>query len=319
MTRINFTPEMIDVLTDQLDIFKPAGANDNQRVEMTGRPFLAIDPGHASEIDDAIRVSRLRGGSFLVEVAIADGSQLNGQNEVIKQAIDMRSTSYDLPHRVPMLPAKVTSVLNLQGYTSRAIVVSRRYSKDLEPSETVTIQPASIKVDNTTYARFGLHTKQTIQPHKENPLIQFQRMYRQMNGRDYISPRNIENPEIGAKFASKLVATYMVLANLAVANWAAQNQVPILYRNFDPTEYERRDQALGTYSTVSGVHTGIREAKRSDAYTHATSPLRRAVDLVNHLQIGRYLGGSELAYSKTELQELSTHFNTRTNRNREVA
>lgn len=321
MARIEFTPEIIDALADQLKMFKPDGLNDDIRADLTDRPFLAIDPANATEIDDAIRVTRHRSGSFTVEVAIADASQVIGHDQVIDDAVDMRASSYDLPFTVRMLPKSVTTNLNLEGYTARALVVSRHYTRDLEPADDVSLRPASITVNNVSYQEFGQCSRRAYDPNQEDPMIQFQRKYRQMHGREYISPRDIGDAETGAKFAYKLVATYMVLANIAVANWAEQCQVPILFRNFDPQEYENRDEiAVGTYSTTPNTHAGIKSIVAEEAtYTHATSPLRRAVDLVNHLQIGSRLGGLELPYSTAGLDKLSQHFNDRGNELKQAA
>jgi ribonuclease R len=317
MARIPFTPDIMIALADRLDMFQPAGLNDNRRIDKTadrtGPPFMAIDPANATEIDDAIRVRRHRSGSFTVEVAIADGSQLATHSQLIQDAVDMRASTYDMPFSVPMLPSKATGTLNLRGYTSRALVVSRRFSKDLEPADEVSIEPASVSVENTSYEEFGLRSHQNYRFREEDPLICFQRMYRFIHGRDHISPREIDNAEISKRFANKLVATYMVLANIAVADWSRQRGVPILFRNFDPEEYERRDKAVGVYSVLSGVHADIRRQSGLDSatYTHATSPLRRAVDLVNHLQIGHYLADATLPYTVADLEELSEHFNYR--------
>jgi ribonuclease R len=318
MARIQFKPDVLEALTEQLGMFNPSGLNDDVRADMRDKPFIAVDPEHAHEVDDAIRVKRHAGGSFTVEVAIADGSQLSNNQKLIDEAIQKRASQYDLPaepHTIPMLPRHVGLGLGLAGNTARALVVSRYFTRDLDPTNHITITPAEISVLNTTYEEFGLHCQKNRYAHTEDPIVGFQHHFKYVHGLNYLGPNTIWNAESSKRFSKKLVESYMVMANIAVAKWATDQQLPILFRNFDGTNPwdQEDDVGLGVYSAQAGVHHGIRRITAQDAaYMHATSPLRRAPDLVNHLQIGSHISGAELPYTHTSLETLSQHFNYRT-------
>jgi ribonuclease R len=134
-----------------------------------------------------------------------------------------------------------------------------------------------------------------------------------------------------------LVQELAIAANEAMATWAKERGVPILYRVHqaigDPSE--ARDllvQALGDatetgdavtwldelramfgkrmhraeYSAEPAAHFGL----NLHCYTHASSPIRRYADLVTQRQIAAALGGGPLPHTREEIAAIAGHINS---------
>jgi exoribonuclease-2 len=110
-----------------------------------------------------------------------------------------------------------------------------------------------------------------------------------------------------------LVAEMMILTNHLLAQWAAENNVPIIYRtqappieplpeNQDPADPVlfiklRRFIHPATLSLFPAQHWGL----GLESYTQITSPLRRYGDLVLQRQIGAALAKEPLPYNQEDL------------------
>jgi exoribonuclease-2 len=99
-----------------------------------------------------------------------------------------------------------------------------------------------------------------------------------------------------------MIEELMVLYNRYLAIYAQNNEVPVLYRNIsqyiDPQSKKQSNTAY--LDTEPSFHPGI----GTSAYLHATSPLRRAVDIINQNQIYNKLMGKGPLFSSEELKEL---------------
>ncbi|HIW62122.1 MAG TPA: RNB domain-containing ribonuclease [Candidatus Stackebrandtia excrementipullorum] len=134
-----------------------------------------------------------------------------------------------------------------------------------------------------------------------------------------------------------IVQEFMIAANAAVARWAAQQDLPILYRNHrtsavagdnrailddlavaqgsgDAAAYELLRERLGVVQraaeygpTVLG-HQGL----NLSTYTHATSPLRRYADLVNQRMLLACVDGEAPPYTADELAVVADEINEQT-------
>jgi exoribonuclease-2 len=107
----------------------------------------------------------------------------------------------------------------------------------------------------------------------------------------------------------------MILYNWLAARFCTENQIPILFRSqsgpseklpLDEKGYlyyvfqQRRKLSPLSIQTTPGPHTGL----GVDAYIHATSPIRRYLDLVNQRQIHRSLLKERVAYDEKMLEEI---------------
>lgn len=129
-----------------------------------------------------------------------------------------------------------------------------------------------------------------------------------------------------------VVQEFMIICNKGLAMYCAKKDLPLLYRNHtaklntpdrkvileqistaleEPQHLSAlRERAVlwfdrAKYSPVVLGHYGLNEA----AYTHATSPIRRIADLINHQLIKSFLQKSGKSYTNEELKLLSDEIN----------
>lgn len=132
-----------------------------------------------------------------------------------------------------------------------------------------------------------------------------------------------------------IVQELMILANAALAAWSVERDVPVLFRNHvaraatppdraqlladldsaltrplaDLESYRERTHMLlgrAEYDVFLRGHFGL----NVPAYMHATSPIRRYADLVNHRQIVSMLEGVTPVYTADQLGEIAAHINS---------
>ncbi|MEI6090760.1 MAG: RNB domain-containing ribonuclease [bacterium] len=130
-----------------------------------------------------------------------------------------------------------------------------------------------------------------------------------------------------------VVQEFMILCNKGLAMYCAKNDLPLLYRNhtaklntpdrkiileqistvLEEPQYltALKERAVlwfdrAKYSPMVLGHYGLNEA----AYTHATSPIRRIADLINHQLIKSFLNKTNKSYTNEELTLLSDQINS---------
>lgn len=101
-----------------------------------------------------------------------------------------------------------------------------------------------------------------------------------------------------------IVEELMILYNRLFAKRATESGLPFLYRNVagfeENEETEPRAQIQAYLSTEARFHPGV----GSEAYLHASSPIRRFADIVNQMQFQAFLQGQTPALGKDELESL---------------
>ena len=120
--------------------------------------------------------------------------------------------------------------------------------------------------------------------------------------------------------AQLIVSELMILANSALANFAVENNIPLIFRNQDlvlPKEFAgvwRRPQDIAKIArslsgasadTTARPHAGL----GLKAYSPVTSPLRRYGDLVNEAQLLHFLYTKKPLWNKEELDKLLFNYN----------
>lgn len=122
--------------------------------------------------------------------------------------------------------------------------------------------------------------------------------------------------------AHLLVSEQMILANAALAQWGAEQGVPLLHRTQDvaipkefagvwkaPEDIARVVKALAPASMepTARPHAGLGEQR----YAPTTSPLRRYPDLINEAQVLHWLAQGQPRWSEEDLRALLPQLNAR--------
>lgn len=280
-----------------IGVFTPNGKNDAIRVDETRIPFWSIDCLNPQEVDDAIRVRRNRTGSFIAEVALADGSQLSDDAHIVNDAMDAVESRYGLGQRL-MLPREVTSQLELKSNERRrALIMRQLFDSDMAPIADPVFRPAMVFTQRLRPATLG--QKFAGNSDHFSAMETVAREHGVITKVKSESPSYYQMQEVGYK----TVQFFMQLTNENFANWAYDNGIPVLNRAYrqkdNPTDITR-----AFYTTDAIGHTGIALGEEM-LYSRITSQLRRASDLLNGINAGAFFAKEDFAYDHSQLEQFA--------------
>ncbi|OVE82607.1 hypothetical protein BVY04_00460, partial [bacterium M21] len=127
-----------------------------------------------------------------------------------------------------------------------------------------------------------------------------------------------------------IISELMILCNSTTADFAKQNDIPIIYRaQIEPEDPARRYMGQVVKDTNPNVFRGLKRGRLSlhpqphsglglQAYTQVTSPLRRFGDLVMQRQIAAFLNDEEYPYTSANLLEVIGNAETVERENRAI-
>ena len=301
--------------------------------------FVSVDPSSTLDRDDAFFVERTPDGGFAAHIALACPAAAWPFGGGLDKAVLRRGASLYLPEgNEHMLPAAIgRSLFSLDAGVARpSLVLSIRLTAegealsveprlalvrvrdnlDLESCEEVLNHPhVSEKSGSTTEGapleRAGKHAPMLRAAFALAGLLQARRIAAgaviterpdpeiQLHGQDESTQVTIVNsPPVNR--AHLVVGELMVLANSALAAWARERGIPLLYRTQDvalprefagvwtePHDISRVVRALPPASLESAPrrHAGL----GLTAYATLSSPIRRYVDLLNQGQLISFL------------------------------
>lgn len=253
---------------------------------------FSIDDSNTTEIDDAFSVEKINDG-WKIGIHISAPS-LN--KELLSIASSRISTVYYPGHKITMLPEQIISHYSLdQGkelpvvsiyftIDNQMIVVSHESKLELvkvsDNLRTETLEQyfntENLSIDHgypyeselKLLHKFALALEEKRGRPSVNQLMVDYNFSFSDDGQVIIKPRLRGNP------IDKLVSELMILANCTWGRMLTNAFIPAIYRVKQP-----REPVVMTLTPNS--HTGL----NVDYYTWATSPLRRAADIVNQSQI----------------------------------
>lgn len=291
------SPDQLDKLTMSMDLFRPSGLNDDLRVDLTeGDPFVAVDTRGPNEIDDAIRVKYSRQGGFLLQTAIADGSQLSASPDHVREALEMGESTYRGSRCITsMLPEVTIRQLELTPARSpqRALVIQSRFDANARPTADTEIYPATVRVETYRQAEFATHYLRG-RGGANAPIARFSQALR--DGRpdlNYDLPVALDGSKSNIMYGCEVAQDHMVLANHGITQAAMQRDIPLLYRRY-PSVEATWGQGPGTRDRTFYLLGVEAPAEAEIPYARATSPLHEGVSLANHLLFGAFMAGEPL-------------------------
>lgn len=276
------------------------------RLDLTHLPAFAIDDEGNQDPDDAISLDGDR-----VWVHVADVAALVAPDSELDREARARGANLYLPEGTRhMLPVAITEQLGL-GLQARSPALSIGLRLDAEGEiDDIEIQPSLLQVQRLSYAEADrrLH---------EPPLADLAQLAARYRDRRLAQgAAEIDLPEVSVRVhddevvirpiertgARAMVTDLMLMAGEATARYCLARELPI------PFAIQPAPERIEQPTSMAGMHAYRRLFKPSrtlvglperhfglglDAYTRATSPLRRYADLLVHQQLRAHLRGSE--------------------------
>ena len=146
------------------------------RVDCREDIIFTIDGEDAKDLDDAVRVTKLKNGNYKLDVHIADVSNYVTEESMLDKEAQIRGTSiYMLSRVIPMLPREVlllTSIRKICSFSSRMTCgVGRCFSNPfLTPTGPLPGPPPPCGVENVLCKLICI-TSNPISPGRQIPSI----------------------------------------------------------------------------------------------------------------------------------------------------
>ena len=245
--------------------FKEPNAQDREgRIDLRDLALVTIDGEDARDFDDAVYAEKRPGGGYRVVVAIADVSHYVRPDKPLDDEARERGTSVYFPHFVlPMLPEALSNGLcSLNPHVDRLCMVCdlnlsragkvtgfKFYPSVMHSKARLTYtqvaqyfdgDSAAIPKDrdvrksiNTLFQLYQVLKGLRAQRHAmEFETVETYMTFDELGGIKEILPRSRNE-------AHKLIEECMLLANVAAAEYALENDIPMLYRVHEPPEFSR--------------------------------------------------------------------------------
>ncbi len=298
------------------------------RTDLTDLSVMTIDGQATLDFDDALSIETLGHNRIRLGVHIADVGHVVGRDDPVDQEALQRGSSVYMPDmKIPMLPP----VLAEERCSLKAGEIRPALSllAELTPAAEVvdfTILATRIRVDSQlTYQDVNASAEQDPDIRMLHQLAGAFRQRRFASGALQISLPDINvwidrdgavrvgqvNRESPARM---LVTELMILANWLMARFLVDNGQPAvfrsqaaprqrLYENGEGSLFQNWMQRKQLSRFVLGTQGERHAGLGLDAYVTATSPIRKAYDLITQRQIRAVLG-LENPYSAEEINGL---------------
>ena len=274
---------------------------EEQRLDLTHLTALAIDDEGNRDPDDALSLEPGRLWVHIADVA----ARVTPDTPADLEARARGSNLYLPDGTVPMLPTATTEQLAL-GLEEVSPALS--FGLDLQGGEitNLDIRPSWVRVQRMTYA-------EADQQLESEPLDGLYELAQEMQACRWADGAiMIDWPEARIRVdggvvsitpirpmrSRDLVSEAMLAVGSAVARYALEQQIPIPFSTQDPPQGSagleeglagmfalRKSLKRSVIRTTGGSHAGL----GLEAYTQATSPLRRYGDLLVHQQLRAHI------------------------------
>jgi exoribonuclease II len=327
-----FSKKVLDVVQPRLQS-DSAEANDH-RLDLTHLKVCTIDDESTTEIDDGLSVEYLTDGTAKIWIHIADPTRLVAPGDELDLEARRRSTSLYLPTgMVPMFPPELaTGPMSLvEGKTcfalSFGVILDQSggiqeyeiHSSLIKPTYRLTYD------DVDEMLQLGVQNEPEIADLAKSSYLR--RSWRKSQGAIQIKmPESIikvQDEEVTIELidsspSRQLVAEMMILAGQIGGRYGTENNLPLPYRGQPQPELPPEEELLqlpAGPTRFCAIRSCMPRSEMSmspirhaslglESYVQVTSPIRRYTDLLSHFQIKAHLQGSELPFSREELQEI---------------
>ncbi len=308
----------------------PGVSLNGSRKDLSDMFTFTIDGAFTTDFDDALSFEPDPDGGGVIGVHITDAACIIEQNSMLDlEARERASTLYMPDDRIPMLPPALSEdALSLKKEQVRpAITLLAKVEPDGQVSSFELVR-SKVRVDwRLTYEEAdelifadpnlaGLQKAcQALKQRRGHDGAYFLPLPEVLVGVDedkqvWVKRIDREGP------SREMVAETAILANQLKAQFLNQEKVPALYRTQAPPKEpieeggpeqlflhfkQRRLLNRVEITTKAGRHSSL----GITPYTHATSPIRRYLDLVVQRQLSEVLGGNNPPFNAKEMEALA--------------
>jgi exoribonuclease-2 len=310
------------------------------RADFTALTVFSIDDAETQDIDDAISLEDLGGGRVRVGVHIADPFHFVELDSPLEREARRRGATVYMPTgRIPMFPTELSEgAFSLQRGELRPALSFMVEFDGRGQLGAWRIVPSVVRVTHRlTYDEAddllgeaegelpeALRTLHALCDHLASERLDrgaFQihipdvKIYATINPG---APPTIKLARLGDSTSRDLIAELMVFSNGLAARFCVEHGIPIPFRSQEAPEVQPDDPNIMAYPEglprSFAMMRHMRPATTSadprphsslglDAYTQATSPIRRYVDYLTHLQIQTFLADGVPALDSRQVSE----------------
>ncbi len=308
-------------------------------------PFVSVDGITTKDIDDAFYISKDEEGTYTLQLALACPALLWPFESALDKVVMRRATSLYLPEATyHMLPEILgTDMLSLRAgevrpsFCVRCRVDSQGAIVSCEPSVQWVKLAANLTYEDCEAVLNNDGTDNAASPYAQQMRLGEELAILRQQARIATGAVVMDKPdnkillhhdkEHGHNVrvsveelpltprAQLLVSEMMVLTSTAMALWAKERELPLLYRTQDvalPKEYAGiwtqphhmariiRSLIPSSLELTPRPHAGLGVS----AYVPITSPLRRYPDLINEAQVIHFLLHGTPRFSKEHMEKL---------------
>ena len=335
LIRAEVPVEFPAVVNEAADALRLAPLLDvGRRRDLTDLAIYAVDDATTTDMDDGVSVLIRADRTMQVGVHITDVAGLIPlDSEPDREAAARVSSLYFPDRKIPMFPETVSSDLGSLRPDVPRLALSQLFEVSPDGTvEGVEIVPSVVMCrEKLSYdAVNGILEDSSHSLHNDlsalHAVAEWHCIERLQNGAIDVEHPNrrigitsegeIEfSMQDGRSPANLLVSEMMVMANVAVARFCRDREIPVVYRtqtapdleNFRDVENEvlRRYRVLrrmrrASMSVTPELHGGL----GVEAYCQASSPLRRYTDLAVQRQMAAYLLDQPLPYDDERIQRV---------------
>jgi exoribonuclease-2 len=298
------------------------------REDLTGLSVFTIDGPFTRDFDDALSLEAFNGG-YRLGIHITDVAPfIEPDGPLDREAFGRASSIYLPADKIPMFPPELSNnalslvkdvkrlaITLLADFDEHWNLIGHRFAPTVvqiekqltydEVNETYLEDPIYLALYRLAQA---LRQKRAEGGAMLIPLPEIQFEFND-DGPVRVALIEQDTP------AKLMVSECMILYNWLTAKFAAEYNIPILFRGQGPPQeilpidesryiyyvfQQRRKLHPLSVDTVSQPHSGI----GVDVYTNATSPLRRYMDLLVQRQIHSSLATQRPVYTESRLKEI---------------
>ena len=237
----------------------------SKRVDLRDKKIFTIDGEDAKDLDDAVRVEKLKNGNYKLEVHIADVSYYVKENSLLDQEALIRGTSiYMLGNVIPMLPKELSNgICSLNAGEDRFtlscvmeidtkgnVVSSEIYKGVICVTERMSytdVQKILDKSDEAVLEKYSKYIKDFEEMEELAKILKARRIENGYLNLDIpeskieldIEGKAVKIGKYETTFANEIIEQFMLTANEAVAEKFYWLDAPFIYRVHEEPDIDK--------------------------------------------------------------------------------